>query len=66
MALNAKATLEWHWYCPRCERTCHRRFHCRDEFQGWKIVGCSDCGTSYSVEIDESAVKALLDFIERG
>ena len=40
------ATLEWHYYCPKCERACLTRFSGSDE--SWRTT-CSDCGTKYEV-----------------
>jgi transposase-like protein len=58
MPLNALATLEWHYYCPCCERSNFTRFH--GNIDCWKVVRCSDCGESYMVEVREDAAKALL------
>lgn len=40
------ATLEWHYYCPKCERSCLTRFSGSDK--SWRTT-CSDCGTKYEV-----------------
>lgn len=43
---QVKATLEWHYYCPKCERSCLTRFS--GNYGSWINV-CSDCGETYQV-----------------
>ena len=49
------ATLEWHYYCPKCERSCLTRFSGSDE--SWRTT-CSDCGTKYEVRPTPLALDA--------
>lgn len=50
---NTPATLEWHWYCPYCERSCHSRFN--GTFCEFKII-CSDCDKDYKVTLPKNSV----------
>lgn len=43
---HVTATLEWHYYCPKCERSCLTRFSGRVE--RW-VNTCSDCGEKYEI-----------------
>jgi NADH pyrophosphatase NudC (nudix superfamily) len=57
----AVVTLEWHWYCPYCERSCHSRFN--KSFDDFSII-CSDCKNEYFVTF--SAKKATKNDYWRG
>lgn len=47
---KTKATLEWHWYCPHCGRSCLSPF---DGVYNYEIVKtCSSCGKKYSVKLE--------------
>lgn len=43
------ATLEWHYYCPKCERSCLTRFS--GNVETFKNT-CSDCGTVYEIQLE--------------
>ena len=45
---EVKATPEWHWYCPKCKRSCLSRIH-KIPTPAWIIMECADCGESYKV-----------------
>ena len=51
MIKEVRATLEWHWYCPFCERSCLSRFQ-GVYYTSSKI--CSDCGNTYKVITEPS------------
>ena len=43
------ATLEWHWFCPRCERSCLSRYRNNGDDVAWRVT-CSECGKIYTVK----------------
>jgi transcription elongation factor Elf1 len=61
---NAKATLEWHYECPNCGRSCFSRFY-GTSIEGWPVT-CSDCKVEYRVEVGHEAVTALLRIVSKG
>lgn len=45
---EVKVTIEYHWYCPKCERSCLSPYK---EDEDLKVVHtCPDCGEKYQVK----------------
>lgn len=43
-----EATLEWHFYCPNCDRGCLSRF-IGGSLEPWRAI-CPDCQNRYTVK----------------